>query len=404
MGRLPRHRVPRRRRARDRQPQREAAHPLLPRSRRPAARPTCPSAASSTARSSSPPSTASTSTASRCASTRPSRASRCWPEETPAAFVAFDLLAEGDDRPARAPVPRAARPARSGRWPTRSRRCYLTPATTDRDAGRGVVRALRGRRASTASIAKPLDGEYEEGKRTHAEGEAPAHRRLRGRRVPHAQGRRRASGRCCSGCTTTTASCTTSAWRAASPPRPAPSCSPSSSPTATARSTGTRGAVGRGRRRGRSLGPGSADPARRAGGTRARTSRWEPLRIELVAEVAYEHLQGDRFRHTARFQRWRPTASRRRAPTSSSTPVPMELRDLRASDGFDLTVPGARSGYFRTMTNTEDPPGSWAASTGLPALPRSAREVRRGLPEGDRRVHPGERLRRGRQRQLDVPA
>ena len=33
---------------------------------------------------------------------------------------------------------------------------------------------------------------------------------------------------------------------------------------------------------------------------------WEPLRIELVAEVAYEHMQRDRFRHTARFQRWRP--------------------------------------------------------------------------------------------------
>ena len=26
---------------------------------------------------------------------------------------------------------------------------------------------------------------------------------------------------------------------------------------------------------------------------------WEPVRVELVAEVAYEHLQGDRFRHTA---------------------------------------------------------------------------------------------------------
>ena len=33
---------------------------------------------------------------------------------------------------------------------------------------------------------------------------------------------------------------------------------------------------------------------------------WEPVRIERVAEVAYEHMQGDRFRHTARFQRWRP--------------------------------------------------------------------------------------------------
>ncbi len=32
---------------------------------------------------------------------------------------------------------------------------------------------------------------------------------------------------------------------------------------------------------------------------------WEPLRIELVAEVAYEHMQGERFRHLAHFRRWR---------------------------------------------------------------------------------------------------
>jgi ATP-dependent DNA ligase len=33
---------------------------------------------------------------------------------------------------------------------------------------------------------------------------------------------------------------------------------------------------------------------------------WEPLRIERVCEVKYDHLQGDRFRHAAVFQRWRP--------------------------------------------------------------------------------------------------
>jgi ATP-dependent DNA ligase len=33
---------------------------------------------------------------------------------------------------------------------------------------------------------------------------------------------------------------------------------------------------------------------------------WEPLRLELVAEVAYEHMQGSRFRHMAHFRRWRP--------------------------------------------------------------------------------------------------
>lgn len=33
---------------------------------------------------------------------------------------------------------------------------------------------------------------------------------------------------------------------------------------------------------------------------------WEPLRTELVVEVAYEHMQGTRFRHLAHFRRWRP--------------------------------------------------------------------------------------------------
>jgi ATP-dependent DNA ligase len=33
---------------------------------------------------------------------------------------------------------------------------------------------------------------------------------------------------------------------------------------------------------------------------------WEPLRIERVCEVGYDHLQGDRFRHATHFLRWRP--------------------------------------------------------------------------------------------------
>jgi ATP-dependent DNA ligase len=33
---------------------------------------------------------------------------------------------------------------------------------------------------------------------------------------------------------------------------------------------------------------------------------WEPLRIERVCEVKYDHLQGDRFRHATTFVRWRP--------------------------------------------------------------------------------------------------
>lgn len=33
---------------------------------------------------------------------------------------------------------------------------------------------------------------------------------------------------------------------------------------------------------------------------------WEPLRVERVCEVRYDHMEGDRFRHATVFQRWRP--------------------------------------------------------------------------------------------------
>jgi ATP-dependent DNA ligase len=56
---------------------------------------------------------------------------------------------------------------------------------------------------------------------------------------------------------------------------------------------------------------------------------WEPLRLELVAEVSYDHLEGDRFRHATSLVRWRPD----RQPASCTysqleVPVPMELEDV----------------------------------------------------------------------------
>jgi ATP-dependent DNA ligase len=42
---------------------------------------------------------------------------------------------------------------------------------------------------------------------------------------------------------------------------------------------------------------------------RGKDLSWEPLRIELVCEVAFDHLQGDRFRHGTTFVRWRPDRS-----------------------------------------------------------------------------------------------
>jgi len=57
-----------------------------------------------------------------------------------------------------------------------------------------------------------------------------------------------------------------------------------------------------------------------------RNMEWEPLRPELVVEVAFDHLQGDRFRHATSFVRWRPE----RAPRSCTygqldVAVPQEL-------------------------------------------------------------------------------
>src|SRR5579859_881855 len=56
----------------------------------------------------------------------------------------------------------------------------------------------------------------------------------------------------------------------------------------------------------------SSDPAaaQRMPGAQSRWSQgkdlsWEPLRVELVIEVAYEHMQAARFRHMAQFRRWR---------------------------------------------------------------------------------------------------
>jgi ATP-dependent DNA ligase len=53
----------------------------------------------------------------------------------------------------------------------------------------------------------------------------------------------------------------------------------------------------------------SGEPHRMPGGqsrwSGGKDLSWEPLRPELVVEVAYDHMQGDRFRHTAQFRRWR---------------------------------------------------------------------------------------------------
>ena len=56
---------------------------------------------------------------------------------------------------------------------------------------------------------------------------------------------------------------------------------------------------------------------------------WEPLRPELVVQVAYDHMQGTRFRHTAQFRRWRPDKPARECTYAQLEVVaPQELRAL----------------------------------------------------------------------------
>ncbi|WP_329113792.1 ATP-dependent DNA ligase [Streptomyces sp. NBC_01353] len=58
---------------------------------------------------------------------------------------------------------------------------------------------------------------------------------------------------------------------------------------------------------------------------------WVALRPEWVCEVGYDHMEGDRFRHTAQFKRWRPD----RAPescgyTQLEEPVSYDLSEVLA--------------------------------------------------------------------------
>ncbi len=82
-------------------------------------------------------------------------------------------------------------------------------------------------------------------------------------------------------------------------------------------------------------GDAAVDGARLPGGvsrwSAGRNTSWEPLRPELVAEVGYDQLQGDRLHHAAKFRRWRPD----RDPSSCrydqlDTPVRFDLAEVLA--------------------------------------------------------------------------
>lgn len=68
---------------------------------------------------------------------------------------------------------------------------------------------------------------------------------------------------------------------------------------------------------------------------RGKDLSWEPLRPERVCEVSYDHMQGDRFRHGAHFIRWRP----------DKRPEDCRYDQLEVTPAYELErVFGARDG------------------------------------------------------------
>jgi ATP-dependent DNA ligase len=66
--------------------------------------------------------------------------------------------------------------------------------------------------------------------------------------------------------------------------------------------------------------------------SRGKSSAWNPLRIERVCEVKYDFMQGDRFRHATTFRHWRTD----KAPEDCGydqleQPVPFDLRSIMDS-------------------------------------------------------------------------
>ena len=244
---------------------------------------------------------------------------------TPVSFVAFDLLAEGDAD--LGPTPFSERrglleAALAGAVPP----VHLTPATTDRDVARDWFERFEGA-GLDGVVAKPLGEPYREGKRTM-------------QKVKHQR----------------TADCVVAGYRVHKDGKGVGSfllglfdeagtlhhvgvasnfTAPVREELVTELAPLEKHALAAHPWRDWQAQEAGGEPSgQRMPGAPSRWNAkkdmtWVPLRIERVAEVAFEHMQGDRFRHNARFVRWRPD----REPSSCTytqleTPVPVELHEV----------------------------------------------------------------------------
>ena len=219
--------------------------------------------------------------------------------ETPAAFVAFDLLAVAGRNLMAAP--QAARRAALEQLLVEVKPpVYLTPATRDRALALDWLRRFEGA-GLDGVIAKPESGTYQPGKRAMI-------------KVKHAR----------------TADCVVAGFRWYKSGRDAVGSLLLGlyDDRGVLQHVGVTSSFTTAMRRQlvKELAPlridalrahpwrewaGAAGESSRMPGAQSRWSAgkdlsWEPLRVERVCEVKYDHLQGDRFRHAATFLRWRP--------------------------------------------------------------------------------------------------
>ena len=220
-------------------------------------------------------------------------------KETPAAFVGFDLLAmDGQDVRCDPQLERRAK--LEALLAQAETPLHLTPVTRDRGLAQEWLDRFEGA-GLDGVIAKPIDGQYEPGKRAML-------------KVKHAR----------------TADCAVAGfrWHKSGPDAVGSLLLGLYDANGRLQHVGVTSAFTMARRRelATELAPlrehalddhpwrewaiANGEFGRMPGGqsrwSAGKDLSWEPLRVERVCEVRYDHLQGSRFRHGAVFLRWRP--------------------------------------------------------------------------------------------------
>ena len=245
-------------------------------------------------------------------------------EQTPASFVAFDLLALGDEDCTGLPFERRRELLAEALAKT-APPVYLTPTTRDRNVAVGWFSQFEGA-GLDGVVAKPLAGTYEPDKRVMF-------------KIKHER----------------TADCVVAGYRLhkSGPDAIGSLLLGLYDDAGNLASVGVIGAFPMAMRRQLftevqplvttfdghpwNWGGEQAEEYRARHPRSAEGSRWNaqkdlsfvPLRPERVVEVRYDHMEGQRFRHTAQFNRWRPD----RDPTSCNyaqldNPVTFSLGDI----------------------------------------------------------------------------